>query len=90
MQKLYDLPSHSSVTDLIKKGESYYLSSGSSSYLHEFKSSAEGLEYVRSLTDFLGIPKKSVDKRFLLQEYEGNIALCDSEMKKIYEIDLNE
>lgn len=88
MQKLYDLPSSSSFTDMIKKGNSYYLSSGTTSYLHEFKSSAEGLEYVRSLTDFLGIPNKNIDKRFLMQEYEGKLALCDSEMKKIYIIDL--
>ena len=90
MQKLYDLPSHSSFTDLVKKGDSYYLSSGSTSYLHEFKSSTTGLEYTRSLTDFLGIPNKNIDKRFLMQDYEGGLALCDSEMKKIYIIDLTE
>ena len=93
LKKLYDFPTLSNFTDMLKIGDSYYLPSGSFGILHEFKVVGNEMQYQKSLTHQMLDDFKSgvfVARRFKMQEMEGNILLMDAETDKIYIIDLTE
>lgn len=92
LKKLYDFPTLSVFTDMLKIGDSYYLPSGSFGILHEFKVVDNEMQYQKSLTNqMLKYIKKDVPviSRFKMQEMDGNILLMDAETDKIYIIDLS-
>lgn len=92
LKKLYDFPTLSNFTDMLKIGDSYYLPSGSFGILHEFKVVGNEMQYQKSLTNqMLKHIKKDVPviSRFKMQKMDGNILLMDAEVDKIYIIDLD-
>lgn len=93
LKKLYDFPTLSNFTDMLKIGDSYYLPSGSFGILHEFKVVGNEMQYQKSLTNqMLKYIKKDVPviSRFKMQKMDGNILLMDAMADKMYVIDLTE
>ena len=91
LKKLYDFPTLSNFTDMLKIGDSYYLPSGSYGILQEFKVVDNEMQYQKSLTNQLLKDLKSdvfVARRFKMQEMDGNILLMDARADKMYVIDL--
>lgn len=92
LKKLYDFPTLSNFTDMLKIGDSYYLPSGSYGILQEFKVVDNEMQYQKSLTNqMLKHIKKDVPviSRFKMQEMDSNILLMDAKADKIYVIDLS-
>lgn len=92
LKKLYDFPTLSNFTDMLKIGDSYYLPSGSYGILQEFKVVDNEMQYQKSLThQLLDKLKDGIfsTERLKMQEMDGNILLMDAQVDKIYIIDLD-
>ena len=91
MTKLYDLPTRSTFSDLLKIGDSYYMASTSYGFVNEFAIEKGKIEYKRTITrQILSESDRTIVKRFRMQEHDGKIILSDNQEIKIYIIDLTE
>ena len=89
MTKLYDLPTRSTFSDLLKIGDSYYMASTSYGFVNEFAIENGKMEYKRTITrQLLSESDRTIVKRFRMQEHDGKIILSDNQEIKIYIIDL--
>ena len=89
MTKLYDLPTRSTFSDLLKIGDSYYMASTSYGFVNEFAIEKGKMEYKRTITrQILSESDRTIVKRFRMQEHDGKIILSDNQEIKIYVIDL--
>ena len=88
MKKLYDLPTKSNCTDLLKIDDFYYFASSSFGLVNIFKDEKGELKYIKSMNNQIKTGSGDDSKRLRMQEYKNTIMLSDTWSNKIYVIDL--